>query len=277
MVSAARRLRAAGVDAPQHEARLLMALATGLATADLIVKGHQPVPAKTAERFEDMVRRREGREPFQHIAGFASFFGMEFISDARALVPRADSEVVVEAALSLMPEGQSSFVADLGAGSGCLLAAILMSRSKASGVGVEADADAASLALENIKRHGLEARASIAVMSWSDWTGWNTADLIISNPPYIRHDVVATLEPEVRLHDPLAALDGGEDGLDAYREIVALARSRMRPKAALVLEIGFDQKDDVTRLLRTAGFSEVGSARDLGGNDRVVWAIQPGS
>lgn len=254
-----------------------MSLASGLATSDLIIRGHQAAPESLADAFGRMVARREAREPFQHIAGSVSFFGLEFISDARALVPRPDSEVVVEAALRLLPGHPGLSIADLGTGSGCLLVAMLSGRPDITGVGIEADADAASLAAENIVRHGLDARASVMVSTWKDWLGWQGADLIISNPPYICTDVISTLDPEVRIHDPAAALDGGKDGLDAYREIVGLARASMRPGAPLVLEIGFDQNRTVREILSAAGLVGVGGGKDLGGNDRVVWAIQPDS
>ena len=276
-MEAAGRLRNVGLDTPQREARHLMSLASGLTTSDLILKGHQAVPESLADMFGRMVARREAREPFQHIAGSASFFGLEFISDARALVPRPDSEAVVEAALRLLPDRPGLSIADLGTGSGCLLVAMLSGRPDVTGVGIEADPDAASLAAENIARHGLERRASVMVSTWKDWQGWQGVDLIISNPPYIRTDVIATLDPEVRIHDPAAALDGGEDGFDAYREIAGLARTFLKPGAPLVLEIGFDQNRAVREILSAAGHVGVGGGKDLGGNDRVVWAIQPES
>ena len=276
-MDAAGRLRNVGLDTPQREARHLMSLASGLTTSELILRGHQVVPEYLSDVFGGMVARREAREPFQHIAGSASFFGLEFISDARALVPRPDSEVVVEAALRLLPDRPGLSIADLGTGSGCLLVAMLSSRPDVTGVGIEADADAASLAAENIARHGLEARASVLASTWKDWQGWQGVDLVISNPPYICTDVIPTLEPEVRVHDPGVALDGGKDGLDAYREIARLARTLLKPGTPLVLEIGFDQKRAVREILSAAGLVGVSGGRDLGGNDRVVWANQPDS
>lgn len=277
IVTAAGRLRKSGLDSPQREARLLMSLASELTTSELILGGDRYPAASIADKFELMVSRRGAREPFQHIAGSASFFGLEFISDARALVPRADSEVVVETALRLLPDRPGVSVADLGTGSGCLLVAMLVNRPEARGVGVEADPLAASLARENVDRHGLGARGSVSVQSWGDWAGWGDVDLVISNPPYIRTEVLSTLEPEVQRHDPLAALDGGADGLDAYREIAVLARRYLKPGTPLVLEIGFDQKADVRNILSGAGMVNIDSCPDLSGNDRVVWAIQPHS
>tara|TARA_R110002020_G_scaffold105961_2_gene246818 strand:+ start:59271 stop:60104 length:834 start_codon:yes stop_codon:yes gene_type:complete len=275
MAGAAGRFRQAGIEAPQREARLLMSLASGLTTSQLILRGHLAAPDDLSESFDRMVRQREARVPFQHIAGTTSFFGLDFISDSRALVPRADSEAVVEAALRLLPDGPGLEIADLGTGSGCLLIALLVTRPDVSGTGVEADAAAASLAAENIAQHGLESRADLAVQRWSEWSGWGSVDLIISNPPYIRTEVIASLDPEVRLHDPDAALDGGADGLGAYRELATLAEARLKPGALVVFEIGYDQQEDVRAILSAAGLTNIGSAQDLGGSDRVVWARKP--
>lgn len=254
-----------------------MSLASGLTMSDLILRGHQAVPESLSDMFCAIVARREAREPFQHIAGSAPFFGLEFISDSRALVPRPDSEVVVEAALRLLPDRPGLSIADLGTGSGCLLVAMLSCRPDITGVGIEADPDAASLATENIMRHGLEGRAGVMATTWKDWRGWQGVDLVISNPPYICTDVISTLDPEVRIHDPAAALDGGKDGLDAYREIAGLAGAFLKPGTQLVLEIGFDQNRAVREILSAAGLVGVGGGKDLGENDRVVWAIQPDS
>lgn len=276
MRDAARRLKLSEIENPQREARLLMGLAADLTTAELIARETDEVPGQVAARFEEMVHRREGREPFAHIAGYRAFYGLEFISDARALVPRPDSECVVEAALALLPRGRGVKVADLGTGSGCLLVAILKTRGGVTGVGVEADPGAASLARENIKRHALEDRVELFVGTWSEWDRWGEMDLIVSNPPYIASPEIARLEPEVRLHDPLAALDGGDDGLAAYRELAAMGAARMKPGAHLVLEIGFDQRAAVQELLAVHGFTAIEAGKDLSGHDRVISARAPG-
>ncbi len=271
MDQAARRLAGSEIEAPRREARLLMALAAGMQTAELIAKGREAVPGPVAARFEEYVHRREGRQPFAHIAGYRSFYGLDFICDPRALVPRPDSEIIVETALKLMPRGRGVKIADLGTGSGCLLIALLHQRGGVQGVGVERDPGAAALARENAKRHGVEARAEIACLAWRDWKGWAQADLIVSNPPYIPSYEIDQLQPEVFLHDPRTALDGGDDGLQAYREIISLAAKKMKQGAWLLFEIGYDQRESVWALMQEAGFTDLGSARDLGGNDRAVW------
>ncbi len=269
------RLREAGIAEARFEARQFLMHAAGIDAATLIGREQdQPSPVVQAT-FDAMIRERITRRPFQHIVGTTEFYGLAFASDARALVPRSDSEAVVEAALNLMPSGGQARVADLGTGSGCLLAAILANRPGATGTGVDACADAASLAVENLARLDLSARADIVVASWADWTGWGEANLVVSNPPYIPSGDIPGLDPEVREHDPVQALDGGPDGLVAYRELAALGAARMAPGAWLVLEIGHDQKDAVESLLRAAGFAAIASFRDLGGNDRVVQGQKP--
>jgi len=267
-----RQLRDAGIEEAALEARLLLLAAAGLSRTELISAEPDEMPVLAAERFEGMLRGRLTRRPLQHILGTTEFYGLDFLSDARALVPRQDSEIVVEAALNLLPADKPMLVADLGTGSGCLLAAILANRPAARGVGVEASPAAASLAMENLDRLGLANRADVFEDSWTDWADWGQAGLIISNPPYIASAEIATLAPEVRDHDPLSALDGGADGLVAYREIVDLAARHMAPGAWLVFEIGYDQRVAVSGLLEAADFAGIGSAKDLGGNDRAVWA-----
>lgn len=268
---AARRLAGSDIEAPRREARLLMALAAKMQTAKLIAHGQDEVPGPVSARFEEYVHRREGHVPFAHIAGYQSFYGLDFICDPRALIPRPDSEIIVETALKLMPRGRGVNIADLGTGSGCLLVCLQHQRGRVRGVGVERDRGAAALARENIKRHGVDARAQIACSSWCDWKGWAQADLIVSNPPYISSLEIAKLQPEVFLHDPRTALDGGDDGLKAFRDIISLAAKNMKQGAWLLFEIGYDQRSSVWALMQDAGFTDLGSARDLGGNDRAIW------
>lgn len=274
--SAAVRFRDAGIDSPKQNAMMLMIGAFGDTRAALISAGTSPVPKGVQDVFEAGVERRLSREPLQHIIGTTEFYGLEFRTDARALIPRPDSETIVEVALKALPETQPALVADLGTGTGCLLAAILKHRPRATGVGVEASPDAASLAQENLAALNLAGRASLFIGPWADWTGWGEADLIVSNPPYIVHAEIDSLEPEVRVHDPLAALDGGPDGLDAYREIIRLAGAGMKHGAPLVLEIGYDQRAPVMALMTAAGFTDLAHCPDLGGNDRCVWGRAPG-
>lgn len=267
--AAARSLTEAGIENAAQEARWIF--------EHLI---EQAPPTRAA--FQALIERRCAREPLQHILGSWAFFDIELKTDARALIPRADTEPVIELALRRL--GINPFakqvsdtairIADLGTGSGAILATLLSRLPESSGIAVEASATALELAIENFEALGLLDRIETVAAPWSDWTGWDQCDLIISNPPYIRRDVIPTLAPEVRNYDPAAALDGGEDGLDAYREIIGLASACMKPSADLVFEIGFDQKVVVSELLLKAGFENLEHMQDLGGQDRGIAATK---
>jgi release factor glutamine methyltransferase len=273
---AADRFRAAGIDDARQNAMMLMLHAFGDTRAALMAAGASPVPKAVEDVFLAAVERRLLREPLQHILGTTHFYGLEFRSDPRALIPRMDSEVVAETSLSLIPKDHMVVVADLGTGTGCLLGAILWNRPLAVGTGVEADPGAAALAHENFDILGLSGRAHVFGGTWDQWTGWDTVGLIVSNPPYIASAEIESLAPEVRDHDPRLALDGGSDGLAAYRDLISTGAAKMASGAALVLEIGHDQRAAVLDLMARAGFTGLGHRLDLGGNDRCVWGFAPG-
>lgn len=271
---AASVLREAGVPNPVHDARRLLGAA-------LQETKHSPVPIDfrlisddEKMRFDAFVVRRANREPLQHITQSASIFELQIKSDARALIPRDDSAELLTLAMIQLAERESDpfVIADLGTGTGVLLAECLNHFPRATGIAVESNADALGLASENFQSLGQKDRITLFRGSWAEWTGWTECDLIISNPPYIRSDEITTLAPEVRDHDPTEALDGGADGLDAYREIISLGGQHMRQGAHLVLEIGYDQKASVTDLLETAGFSNLQHRQDLSGHDRAIAA-----
>ncbi|MEO1324097.1 MAG: HemK/PrmC family methyltransferase [Pseudomonadota bacterium] len=212
----------------------------------------------------------------QHILGEASIYELTLKSDARALIPRQDSAEAISLAIDSL-SGMGLLIpaiADLGTGSGVLLAEILHRFENARGFAIERDEKALSLAAENFETLGLSDRTEMFKGSWAEWQSWAKCDLIVSNPPYIRCDVIPTLQTEVRDYDPMAALDGGVDGLDAYREITELAAAQMKPGAYLVFEIGFDQKEAVSQLLLKAGFTDLRHQQDLGGQDRAIAALK---
>ena len=272
---AQQELADAGIEDARDEARWLVRLVGGVSSSDLIARGDDPIPAGALTRLQNALQRRTAHEPLQHIVGETEFFGLGLTSDKRALVPRPDSECVVELALEKIPRDADYALADLGAGTGALLIALLKHRPHTSGTTIERSEASNSLVSENLTRHGLVNRASQFAGSWSEWTGWNTCDLIISNPPYIESAVIPALAPEVREYDPMDALDGGADGLDAYREIISIASTEMKQTAWLVLEIGYDQKAAVSALLKENGFINLIHRKDLGGNDRAIAAQQP--
>ncbi|MEM6536043.1 MAG: peptide chain release factor N(5)-glutamine methyltransferase [Pseudomonadota bacterium] len=270
-------LASSGIDDGRREARLLIEAVVGQQLPVVAGLGTQTLSAEMVVRLDRLAARRAAREPLQHILGETGFMSMEhFKTDARALIPRWDSETVVLLALERGKLARPSprLIADLGTGSGALLAALLQALPYAQGVAVEKSAPAVSLARENFEALGLSTRVSVFQGAWADWTGWNSCDLIISNPPYIRREVIATLEPEVRDHEPREALDGGPDGLSAYREIIAFGADQMKAGAHLILEIGHNQRGDVTALLDAAGFIDLTHQKDLGGRDRAIAATK---
>lgn len=272
LVRVRRTLVLAGLEDAGTEARLLVAWASGHAVPDLLAReGEMLEPAAGAQLLSGLAQRL-ARVPLAHILGSTDFHTIRVRTDSRALVPRSDSETLVNAALALIPVDADWTIADLGTGSGCLLAAVLAQRPGCRGVAVEADPQAAALAAENFAALG--PRVTLIEASWDADRCWTGADLVLSNPPYIRSDVIAGLAPEVRDHDPLVALDGGPDGLVAYREIITLARAGMRDGTPLLLEIGHDQAEAVWQLLESGGFSEISLHRDLGDRPRVLLAVK---
>lgn len=272
---AQRRLGEAGIEGARQEARWLVAGLMDIEPGELIARDRDEAPAGFAAQLDALLKRRAEGEPLAHLIGNTEFYGRIFKTDARALIPRDDSECVVELALEQMPSDEAPSIADLGTGSGCLLISLLAAHPWAKGTGVDLSADALSLARENAVLNSVGGRANFIKGGWSDWQGWSEADLIISNPPYIASDIIETLDRDVRDYEPRLALDGGPDGLAAYREIIALGAEKMKPGAWLVLEIGYDQKAAVTALLEATDWTGILHRKDLGGNDRAIAAQRP--
>lgn len=270
------RLEKADIQNAAYEAGLLFQHVTGWTREDVINNEAKHVSMDVLRAFSRLIDRRLQREPISAILGDVDFMGFRFLSDARALTPRNDSERLVEAALESAQSLHEGMVLDLGTGSGCLLLSFLLKRIGWTGVGVDISSDAISLMEENARLHGLQSRAFSTLADWKQ-VGFHIekADIVLSNPPYIRSDVLETLEPEVRNHDPMLALDGGEDGLEAYRELAALCAEKMMSGAMLFLEIGFDQGLTVYELLNRHNFADVTVLKDYSGHNRVVKARKP--
>lgn len=270
------RLEAAGIDSPALDARMLTGAALHLDLTGLIAQGPRQLTADDAACLDAFARRRLAGEPVARILGTKDFWGLPLKLSADTLVPRPDTETVVEAALEILrAEGRTRTplrIADLGTGSGAILLALLSELPDATGVGTDLSAAALDTAKANAQRLGLAPRADFTV---SDYAGGlsDPFDLIVSNPPYIRSADIASLAPEVRDHDPHLALDGGSDGLEAYRRIAPQAAGLLAPGGLLVLEVGQGQDGDVVRLVAAAGLTVAGPARaDLAGIGRAVAA-----
>ncbi len=262
---AAAKLVAAGVDNPALDARLLLAHALGVDQAALL-RRQGPVPV---EAFEALLHRRLAREPVAFILGRQGFWTLDVAVSPETLIPRGDSETVVEAVLAARPErARVSRVLDLGTGSGCLLLAVLSEYPQAWGLGVDLAAGAARLAAANSRGLGLADRAVFAVADWAAPVAGGF-DVVLSNPPYIPSGDIQGLMPEVALFEPRRALDGGADGLDAYRALLAMLPRVLAPGGVAVFEMGSGQDGALTRLAIRHGFAATTRA-DLAGVARVL-------
>jgi release factor glutamine methyltransferase len=275
LASAAARMAQAEIDTARLDATLLLAEALCL-TGDAVRQVRdRPLTRDEAERYEALVARRLAREPVSRILGRRGFWSHDFALSASTLDPRPDSEAVIEAVLAAIQDPAAPLrLLDLGTGTGCLLLSLLSELPNAIGVGTDIARGAVETARRNAAGIGLADRASFVESNWFDGVS-GRFDIILSNPPYIPTGTIDRLEPEVRVFDPVVALDGGADGLDAYRALVGGAPGHLAPAGVLALEIGFDQAAAVTQLLAAAGFSHPVIGHDLGGRDRVLTARMP--
>ena len=267
MVAATSRLRAAGVDDPARDARLLLAHAARVEAARVTMIAPEDLTPDIEERFDKLIALRAVRVPVSHLVGERLFYGRKFKIGPEVLDPRPETETLVEAALSHPFER----VLDLGVGSGCILVTLLAEHPTARGLGVDISEAACLQASANVVLHNVAARAQITQSDWFDnVTG--QFDLIVSNPPYIATAEMAGLSDEVRLHEPVLALTDGGDGLGCYRAIARRVREFLAPGGRLGVEIGPNQGDAVRHILESADLNEVRILQDLDGRDRVVIA-----
>src|SRR5262245_27074722 len=237
------RLREAGVESPRSEARLLLAYAMGVSREDIISGAITPDAAALA-RFDTAIARRSRREPFAYIVGRREFFSRDFEVGAGVLIPRPETELLVEEALRRFPRDEELRVLDLGTGTGCLLLSFLCERSLAEGVGVDESEAAIAWARRNADRLGLGRRAQFIRGNWSESVAARF-DVIFVNPPYIETGDILTLAPEVAAHEPASAIDGGKDGLEAYRQIAPTLTELLTEKGFASVEIGEGQGEAV--------------------------------
>jgi release factor glutamine methyltransferase len=273
---ARRRLEAAGVDAPVIDARLMLEAAAGASRTDILADPHRPLTDGQSQALDGYLARREAREPVSHILGRKGFWSVELKVTADVLTPRPDTETLVDALLKSLPADAPVRLLDLGVGSGAILLAVLAERPLWSGVGVDISPAALAVAGENAAMLKLDDRATLAHASWADGQPDAAFDAVVSNPPYIATAQIATLEPEVRVHEPRLALDGGPDGLEAYRALAPEVMRVLKPGGLFALEIGFDQGAAVHALMTAAGAGVCRVISDLGQRDRVVIGRAPG-
>jgi release factor glutamine methyltransferase len=282
-----------GADLPEADldARLLLEFVCGTNRNTLLVHGDREVSAAEEEQYRAHLKRRAAHTPLQHITGTQDFMGLTFEVNEHVLIPRQDTEILVEEALQELHEGMH--VLDMCTGSGCILISLLHYTNNCTGVGVDISADALRVAKKNAQKLlGADAVAEDVARLDKDLY-WDSDeriafvqsdlfdavegrfDMLVSNPPYIRSQVVETLMPEVKDHEPRLALDGSEDGLFFYREITKKARKALKSGGTLFFEIGYDQGEAVSRLLEENGYLEVRVIKDYAGLDRVVSGVLP--
>ncbi|MGA3306511.1 MAG: peptide chain release factor N(5)-glutamine methyltransferase [Stellaceae bacterium] len=250
---AARLLERAGIDNPRREARLLLDLARG-------------DPA----RFADYVRRRASREPYSRISGRREFWSLDLTLSPATLDPRPDSETLIEAALDHLPYREAALRAiDFGTGSGALLLAFLSEFPHATGIGIDIQPGAVETARQNAEALGLAARANFIPGDWAE-KNLGAADVILANPPYIQSSAFPSLQPEVVRFDPRAALDGGADGLAAYRALAPVFRRSLKPGGAAFLEMGEGQARPIAAIMAETGLTVAGTRRDLARIERCL-------
>jgi release factor glutamine methyltransferase len=272
---AAAALSAAGLDNVRLEARLLLSRAAGLSVEQLIAHGNEAAPAAVAVTLRELTARRIQREPMAYILGEREFWGLPFKVSPDVLVPRPDSETLIEAALALMPDRHRPWhILDLGLGSGCLLLTLLHEFPAARGVGLEVSAPALAVAEANAAALKVQGRARLILGDWRE-PGWvdrlgGPFDLLVANPPYIEAADIEGLMPEVSRFEPRLALDGGFDGLAAYRIVAAAAPRLLSPGGRVLLEAGLGQAAEIYGIFQGTGLVAERSWKDLGGIDRVV-------
>ena len=260
------RLTEAKIPEAELDARLLLEEVCGTDRNDLLVHGDKEVPPEQCDRYVEYIQRRQKREPLQQITGYQEFMGLRFKVTRDVLITRQDTEILVEEVMRYVHDGMH--ILDMCTGSGCILLSLLKYSNDCEGTGCDISEPALKVAEENAKELSLNA-SFVQSNLFENISG--KYEFIVSNPPYIPTGVIPTLMEEVRDHEPVSALDGREDGLYFYREIVEKAGEYLYPGGMLFFEIGYDQAEKVSSLMRQAGYQEVTVCKDLAGLDRVVY------
>ncbi|MGK0267225.1 MAG: release factor glutamine methyltransferase [Maricaulis sp.] len=263
------RLLQAGIEDGAIESRFLLQRALAPMPLEAALAGRELVSWQQISDLADLAWQRLQRIPLSQVLGSQPFWTLDLKVTGDVLTPRADTEALVEAVLARC-DNTALHMLDLGTGSGAILLALLSERPGWTGQGIDLSPAALAVAQHNLEACGLGGRATLVLGRWGAALDDHAFDLVVSNPPYIVRDILAGLEPEVRDHEPALALDGGEDGLDAYRAIIADLPRLLRPGGRFALEIGFDQAASVMALAETAGLVALECLPDLAGHDRVV-------
>jgi release factor glutamine methyltransferase len=264
------RLKEAGIDSPAIDARLLIEAACGATRLEIVTDPYRAVTEAQLSVLEGYLDRRIRREPVSRILGRKAFWKILVQVSPHVLSPRPESEVIVDYVLRAFPEAMAFNLLDLGVGSGAIMLAILAERPAAKALGTDISEDAIAVARENAANLDLNTRAAFLHGDWTAGLADASFDVVVSNPPYIESEVIDSLDPEVREHDPRLALDGGADGLDAYRRLASEILRVLKPGGPFFVEIGASQKEPVEALMKRAGAEGVFTIKDLSNHDRVV-------
>ena len=273
------RFRLAGLDTPELDARLLVSAALDLPVSALLLRDREPADEAAIARAEAHAQQRLAGMPVGRILGERDFYGRRFLLNGATLEPRPDTETLVEAVLARCPPEEAALLCDIGTGTGAIAVTLLAERPSIRMVAVDLSVAALGCARQNAELHQVADRLLPVCADFTSalrpaGTGLpgQGFDWVVSNPPYIRTAVLKQLSREVIHHDPVLALDGGADGLEAYKIIVADAAHLLRKQGHIALEIGYDQAGDLKNQLRHHGFGAIEIIKDLAGNDRVVVA-----
>lgn len=267
------RLIAAGIDSPVLDARMLLGQAAGVTREVMLTDPYRELSAAQQDALEALLLRREAREPISHILGIKPFWTLEFSVGPDVLTPRPETEFLIQAALEGLPKDAAGEMLDLGTGSGAIVLTLLHERPGLSGIGLDCSASALRRAAANAEALGLAQRCQWLQGDWRD-APEGPFRLIVANPPYIPAGEIDGLEPEVARFEPRLALDGGDDGLEAYRTIAPLLARRLADSGQVLLEVGAGQAPAVQVLLVEAGLEISDVRKDLGGQARVVIATK---
>jgi release factor glutamine methyltransferase len=263
-------LEAAGVPEARREAGSLLSFVIAKDRTFLISHAEDPVSPACLDRFREMVERRANGEPLQYITGVQDFYGREFLVSPDVLIPRPETELLVEAALEAIADSSAPLICDVGTGSGCIAVTLLCERSDARGIAIDVSDAALAVAADNARRHGVVERMELKLSDCFADLSPTAFDLIVSNPPYVSSDALPGLQREVRDHEPLVALSPGEDGLSVIRRLLRDGPNFLRPNGHLIMEIGFDQGERVKNLIDNNSWRLVEIRPDLQSIPRIV-------
>ena len=275
-------LKSHDIDSPRATGEILLAHALNVKRIDLYLNHDQPLVAEELNTFKMLIKRRIRREPVAYILGAKEFWSMDLKVTQDVLIPRPETECLVEVALNLLsrvPPSQSQCILDLGTGSGAIVLALVSQQPRHIYFASDYSKKAAELASRNAAQHDFPGRIHFFVGDWLTPLHQQKSrfDMIVSNPPYIPSGVIGNLQPEIHQYEPIAALNGDKDGLGCFRKIIDAAHNYLKPHAVLMLEVGHDQREAVRRIAADCGhYEDFHYARDYSGYDRVAWMHKKG-